>query len=169
MSIYGIQYSMNNIALTKTIEKEAISTYIRTFDEVEVGYVILNNRNIDTAIARIAGTEFLKNKKIDAKVDRTILQKKINPETLKVDCYKLSRTDSDGRVKVKALEILGKWEKLEDPSVSNIFNVNMTWASAVQQAHQSKRKVEIIDEDKMKTAEIVNLPAKEITSEPEPE
>jgi hypothetical protein len=122
--------------LTKPIRKQIVDAYLLSFDPGDVGRVV-KGETCDNAIAVITGIEVLKDRKISDEIDAAILKRRIQPDALKIDAYKLSRLDSDGRVKVKALEILGKWMKLEDAPSLNMFN--LTWQSMVEAARNNKR------------------------------
>lgn len=134
------QMDIQPMVVDKKKQREMVETYLRTFDAEEVGRLSLGEKgkDVDSAIARICGIEILKSKKMNEMIRKEIVAKKLEPDELKCDAYILSREDPDGRVKVKALEVLGKWTKLEEPSINN-FTTNMSWFQIMEVAHNKKR------------------------------
>ncbi|MBU1046514.1 hypothetical protein KKH36_01895, partial [Patescibacteria group bacterium] len=103
--------------------KEFIASYMESMDESEAAFRILSKRNpdikIDERIAGIFGRHVLLDRKVNKKIGELILKKKVNPEQLKIDVYKLSKADDSygkGRTKLGALGLLGKWLCMEQPT-----------------------------------------------------
>ena len=145
---------VNKLELSKLEETAFLDNYLLTFDEKEAiqqVFIIKTGKPIDSNIAAMLGRRMIFDKKMNKRINDYIL-KHITSDNIQIDAYKLSRSDIDGRVKIKALELLARVKGMLQETNINNFNLNLPWAQIIEQAARAKR----IDNAKAVEGEIVN-------------